>query len=176
MLSENFRKLLEIQMERYDAILKDCDPFTSSAHDGDAALHQRIVKDVRDLKNLTEEFMEAAQKAQTNDEKSVALKLFSQTSFISSYLWDHLYLNMDQASPFRKAALGQHAAIMDTLRKEHVTTNVTLGWELVESILGTANPKDSASEENAKHGGALSPQQERGQPKPKGSHLRLVKK
>lgn len=39
---------------------------------------------------------------------------------------------MDQASPFRKATLGEHAAIMDTLRKEHVTTNVTLGWELVE--------------------------------------------
>lgn len=69
MLSENFKKLLEIQMERYDAILKDCDPFTSSTHEGDAALHQRIVKDVRELKNLTGEFMEAAQQAQTNEEK-----------------------------------------------------------------------------------------------------------
>lgn len=174
MLSENFKKLLEIQMERYDAILKDCDPFTSSTHEGDAALHQRIVKDVRELKNLTGEFMEAAQQAQTNEEKSAALKSFSKTSFISSYLWDHLYLNMDQASPFRKATLGEHAAIMDTLRKEHVTTNVTLGWELVESILETAKPKDAAPV-NAQQDLTPQPKNEAGPQKRKAGHLRIVK-
>lgn len=135
MISENFNKLLEIQMERYDAILKDCRPHVESNHEGDAAIHKRIVGDITQLQSLTQEFTKAAQEAVSMDEKRVALKSFGQTSFISTYLWDYLFKNMGTASDFRRGALTKHAEIMGTIREEQITTNVTIGWDLIDEVL-----------------------------------------
>ena len=156
-------------MERYAEILEDCRPHVNSNSDGDREIHGRVVEDVEKLAQLTADFKAAAARAQTPAEKRAACKAFGQASYVSTYLWDYLYKNMDQVSPFRRKAIKKYASWMDTIRMEHITTNVALGWDRIEEVLADYRakyPESTPAKEQDKPAGG---------DKPKAPFLRVIK-
>ncbi|MCB9989769.1 MAG: hypothetical protein H6867_00125 [Rhodospirillales bacterium] len=162
MLSENFQRLLDIQMERYQEILRDCRPHLRSNLEHDRRIHTRLVGDIELLVDKTLLFKKAAVAAKDDKAKGEAARSFQQASYISTYLWDYLYKNRDEVSPFRRKALEKYGEWMNTIRMEHITTNVTVAWDRIDKIL--ADDK----EENP----GILPEPEQPKPRP---HLKIVK-
>ena len=160
MLSDAFQQLLDIQLERYDAMLRDCRPHVDSHYEGDAFLHERLVRDVEALVDLTRDFKQAAKVAASAgfEQRKAVVKAFERAGVISTNLWNDLYVNMELASPFRRPALTRHAQLMGTISMEHVTTNLTVYWHLMDEVIARskavleepAAPDEGAGKKDAK--------------------------